>query len=89
VRTVETSTLLDSGMDVYFPREVTESEEAAISEETALIAEMRLGMNMAPFGRVSGKPPARDHKPLGWKSGKPIGGRDVVSRRLEHKSING
>jgi hypothetical protein len=29
VRTVETSTLLDSGMDVYFPREVTESEEAA------------------------------------------------------------
>jgi hypothetical protein len=29
VRTMETSTLLDSGMDVYFPREVTESEEAA------------------------------------------------------------
>jgi hypothetical protein len=43
------STLLDSGMDVYFPREVTESEEAAISEETALIAEMRLGMNMGPI----------------------------------------
>jgi hypothetical protein len=34
-------------MDVYFPREVTEFEEAAISEETALMAEMRLGMNMS------------------------------------------
>jgi hypothetical protein len=29
VRTVERSTLLDSGMDVYFRREVTGSEEAA------------------------------------------------------------